>query len=133
MIVLDTHVLLWWVTASAELPEKALGYIRRAKSKKAIHVSSISIWEIAMLVKSGRLVLSVPLAEWIRLVEELPFVRFIPVDNAIAEHSVNLPGDFHKDPADRIIVATSRILNMPVVTKDEKIVHYPHVRTIWNK
>jgi len=132
MILLDTHALVMWVNGSRELPRKALGYIRRAQNKNGIHVSSFSVWEIAMLVKTGRLVLSVPLAEWIRQVEDLPFVKFVPVDNAIAEHSVSLPGEFHKDPADRIIVATARVLNLPVVTRDAEMTGYPHVRTVWS-
>jgi PIN domain nuclease of toxin-antitoxin system len=132
MIVLDTHAFVWWISGSSEVPAKALGYIRRAKLKNSIHVSSISIWELSMLVKNGRLMLSVPLIEWIRMVEELPFVKFVPVDNAIAEQSVNLPGEFHRDPADRIIVATARSLNMPVVTRDGAMIKYPHIRTIWD-
>ena len=59
------------------------------------------------------------------------FINFVPVNNQIAEHSVTLPGDFHNDPADRIIVATSRHLNMNLITKDKKIINYPHVKTKW--
>ena len=131
MILLDTHAFVWWVSGSSEVPAKALGYIRRAKPQNGIYVSSISIWELSMLVKNGRVMLSVPLVEWIRRVEALPFVKFVPVDNAIAEQSVNLPGKFHKDTADRIIVATARSLNIPVITMDAEIISYPHVRTVW--
>jgi PIN domain nuclease of toxin-antitoxin system len=56
---------------------------------------------------------------------------FVPVDNEIAVRSVELPGEIHKDPADRMIVATARKLAAPLVTADEKIQNYPHVRTIW--
>ncbi len=58
-------------------------------------------------------------------------MQFIPVDNEIGIEAANLPGEFHKDPADRIIVATGRKFGAPVVTADEKIRAYPHVRTIW--
>lgn len=84
-----------------------------------------------MLVKLDRLVLSMPLKEWIGKIERLPFIRFIPVDNVIADDAVNLPGEFHKDPADRIIVATARSLNATLITSDKKILDYAHVRTKW--
>ena len=58
-------------------------------------------------------------------------MRFLPVDVEIATKSVELPGEFHKDPADRIIVATARKLAAPLITKDDKIRAYPHVKTIW--
>ncbi|HPA70700.1 MAG TPA: type II toxin-antitoxin system VapC family toxin [Spirochaetota bacterium] len=131
MIILDTHAFVWWVAGSKEIPAKALGTIRKAQAVNGIYVSSISIWELSMLMKTGRLLLSIPLQKWIRAVEDLPFVKFVPVDNAIAELSVNLPGEFHKDPADRIIVATAQTLNMPVITRDGEMRKYPHVRTIW--
>ena len=71
------------------------------------------------------------ISAWLSLVEEIGEVRFIPVDNAIAVDAVALPGEFHKDPADRLIVATARKLGAPIVTADEKIRNYAHVRTIW--
>ncbi|MFP4086476.1 MAG: PIN domain-containing protein, partial [Desulfobacteraceae bacterium] len=61
----------------------------------------------------------------------LPFLTFVPVDNAVAVQSVNLPGPLHQDPADRIIIATAITIDAPVVTKDEKILEYPYVNTIW--
>ncbi|MEW6490540.1 MAG: type II toxin-antitoxin system VapC family toxin [Thermodesulfobacteriota bacterium] len=97
----------------------------------SVTVSSISAWEVALLVKKGRLVLSMDVQEWVRKAESLPYVHFHPVDNAIALRSVNLPGLLHEDPADRIIVATALHLDAAVVTRDEKIRNYPAVRTIW--
>ena len=84
-----------------------------------------------MLVARGRLGLATDLGAWFKVVEEIEEMKFIPVDNAIAIEAVALPGDFHKDPADRLIVATARKLTAPIVTADEKIRAYPHVRTIW--
>ena len=69
--------------------------------------------------------------EWLSAVEQIEAVNFVPVDNEIAVRSAQLPGEFHKDPADRIIVATSRKLGAPLVTADEKIRGYRHVRSIW--
>jgi PIN domain nuclease of toxin-antitoxin system len=105
--------------------------INNARKLGRIMISSMSTWEIAMLVKSERLLLAMPLKEWIGKIERLQFIRFIPVDNIIAEDAVNLPGDFHKDPADRIIVATARSLNATLITSDRKILEYVHVRSKW--
>jgi PIN domain nuclease of toxin-antitoxin system len=70
--------------------------------------------------------------DWIAKCEALPFLHFVPVDNAMAIRSVRLPLPFHKDPADRLIVATAIIKGAPLVTSDSRILSYPHVRTIWN-
>jgi len=70
-------------------------------------------------------------ADWVAKSEALPFVHFIPVDNAIAIKSVQLPGPLHLDPADRMIIATALTLGFPLVTRDEKIARYLHLRTIW--
>jgi PIN domain nuclease of toxin-antitoxin system len=71
------------------------------------------------------------LAGWLATVKTIPTVRFLSVDIEIAVKSVELPGSFHKDPADRIIVATARNHALALVTADERIRAYPHVRTIW--
>jgi PIN domain nuclease of toxin-antitoxin system len=69
--------------------------------------------------------------DWIAQTESLPFINFVPVDNRIALRSVQLPPPLHQDPADRVIMATALILGMPLITKDEKITRYPHLKTIW--
>lgn len=84
-----------------------------------------------MLVAQGRIALSMDVAEWLSYVGNIEGVSFVPVDNEIAVKSTELPGEFHKDPADRLIVATARKFAAPLVTADEKIRTYPHVRTIW--
>ena len=131
MIVLDTHVLVWWVSEDPILSKKAKTAIDKETKGGEIVISSISAWEIAMLVERDRLVLSMDVDSWIATVAAIDAVRFLPVDNEIALKSVGLPGEFHKDPADRIIVATARKLAVPLVTKDEKIRAYAHVKTIW--
>ena len=131
MIVLDTHALVWWVTGDAELSANARAAIKKELNGGEIIVSSISAWEIAMLVAREKLVLTVDVDAWLAAVAEIEVVRFVPVDNEIAVKSVSLPGEFHKDPADRMIVATARVLAVPLVTKDEKMRAYPHVKTIW--
>ncbi len=132
MIVLDTHIWLWWISNPEKLSSCAKQVIDQAVTEKGIVISSISTWEIALLVKKDRLELSIDIRDWVRKTEDLPFVRFIPVDNTISLRSVTLPGQFHPDPADRIIAATAMTMGLPLITKDDKILNYPHVRTIWN-
>lgn len=133
MIVLDTHIWLWWLSNPEELTASATHAINQAMSENAIIISSISTWELALLVEKGRLKLSIDVRDWVRKTEGLPFVRFVSVDNTIALRSVSLPGDFHADPADRIITATALTMGIPLISKDEKIRTYPHVQTIWEK
>jgi PIN domain nuclease of toxin-antitoxin system len=94
-------------------------------------VSAISAWEIGMLVRSGRLSLRMDVITWLDTVAEVGSFRFVPIDARIAARSVDLPGEFHKDPADRLIVATAREYSVPLVTADLKIRNYPHVETVW--
>ena len=132
MVVIDTHVLVWWVSESGTLSTAAKRALKNAtKSGSEVLISSISAWEIAMLVEKGRLVLSMDVERWLDEVAQIDGVRFVPVDNEIGIKSAVLPGTFHKDPADRMIVATARKLAVPLVTADEKIIRYEHVKTIW--
>jgi PIN domain nuclease of toxin-antitoxin system len=131
VIVLDTHTLVWWVAGDPTLSKKAKAAVERELAGGEIIVSAISAWEIAMLVEREKLVLSMDVGSWLATVSAIEAVRFVPVDPEIAVKSVELPGEFHKDPADRMIVATARKLAVPLVTKDEKIRAYAHVKTIW--
>jgi len=130
MIVLDTHVWVWWLSGIEPISRRASRLIADAVAQKGIYVSSISVWEVAHLVARGRLKLTVAVADWLAKSESLPFVNFIPVDNTIALKSVQLPEPLHRDPADRIIIATAITLGFPLATKDGRIANYPHVRTI---
>ena len=132
MIVLDTHALVWWANGEGEaLSAGARRAIEAELDGGRILVSSISAWELAMLVARGRMALSMDVSEWLAVVGQIDAVTFVPVDNELAVRSTQLPGEFHKDPADRLIVATARKHAVPVVTADAKIRDYPHVRSIW--
>ncbi|MHB8976982.1 MAG: type II toxin-antitoxin system VapC family toxin [Trichloromonadaceae bacterium] len=131
MIVLDTHTLLWWVNDPSTLSMPAKKAIDAAVESKSVYVSCISAWEIALLVERGRLRLALDVRDWICRCEALPFLTFVPLDNAIAVESVRLPDFPHADPADRIIAATALSLGAVLVTKDDKLQSYPHVKTIW--
>ncbi len=131
MIVLDTYVWVLFVSNPELLSKRAKRSLDAAMEEKGILISSISAWEVALLVAKKRLRLTLGVTDWIAKSEALPFITFIPVDNSIAIKSVNLPQPLHSDPADRIIIATAVSMGAPLLTKDEKILKYPHVQTIW--
>lgn len=132
MIVLDTHVLVWWLGGEGRLSRNAQAKIDDDSDRTgAICVSSISVWEIAMLVRKGRLALTIDVNDWIRLAEQLPAIAFVPVNNNIAARSTMLPEPLHGDPADRMIVATARALGCPLITSDHKLLEYAHVESVW--
>ncbi len=128
MILLDTNILLWWICVPQKLSKKIRKVIDQA-SKEQILVSSITVWEISLLIKKERIGFFIDADRWLEQVESLPSIRFIPVDNRIAAESVNLPDFSHKDPADRIIIATARQYGATLITSDKKILNYKHVRT----
>jgi PIN domain nuclease of toxin-antitoxin system len=95
-----------------------------------IGISAISCWEVAKLVERGRLELPCSVREWFEQALAYPGIRILELTPEIAIASTQLPGEFHRDPADQIIVATARINDCPLITSDEKILSYPHVKTI---
>lgn len=131
MILLDTHAWIWFVNDPRQLSERARDAISEATTKRSIYISSISVWEVALLVATGRLELTIDVQDWIAKSEALPFFTFVPVDNATFLRSVLLPGPLHADPADRVIIATAIMKGIPVVTKDERIRKYATVKSIW--
>ncbi|MDR5738925.1 MULTISPECIES: type II toxin-antitoxin system VapC family toxin [unclassified Caballeronia] len=131
MIVLDTHALLWWIEGKGLSKPARVAIDREMKEEGEIAVSTMTAWEIMLLIKKGRLRLATDVAIWLDKVSRIEAVRFVPVDRHIAIASADLPGNFHQDPADRMIVATARFLSAPLLTKDEQIRTYEHVRTIW--
>jgi PIN domain nuclease of toxin-antitoxin system len=131
MIVLDTHVWLWWLSNPEKLSPAAAERIEKETQASGIRISSISVWEIAMLVAKGRLELAVDITEWFAVTESLSFVKFIPVNNSVAVQAVRLPGHFHDDPADRIIVATAMVSSASIISADIKIRGYRGVKSVW--
>jgi PIN domain nuclease of toxin-antitoxin system len=133
MIVLDTHTLIWWVNGDEQLSDRARKAIEEEISSEngQVFISTITAWEIALLVEKGRLALTLDVKDWIDTVTAIEGVRFVPVDNEVAIQSVRLPGDFHPDLADRMIVALARRLSAALITSDSKILAYKQVKTIW--
>ena len=131
MVILDTQVWLWWVHDTSRLSKQAALAIKQAEETDGVRVSVISVWEIAVKSELGKLELSMELDQWFRLASGYPNLVVEPVSAQDAIASVRLPGNFHRDPADRIIVAMSRRHGVSLVTSDRLIRAYPHVATIW--
>ena len=133
MILLDTHALVWWVASPSEIPAKSRRLLDRAAEQQGtLAASSISVWEIAMLVARGRLQLTVSTEAWLAALQSLPFLTFVPVDNSIALRAVSLPAFGHKDPADRFIVATTLELGATLITADRRLRAYQPLTTAWD-
>ncbi len=132
MILLDTQAVIWWAQEEpSRLSLRARREIAKAEKEQALVASAMSIWEVCFLVKSERLQLGVTIEQWLSALTSLREIHIIPIDAEIARLSIYLPEPFHKDPADRMIVATAISLDAPMVTSDRKIRSYPYVRTIW--
>ncbi len=131
MILLDTHVLIWHLSNPEKLSVKATQAIERAVNNNEVYASSISAWEMAMLVQRGRLELTMDVKDWLAIAESLTYLHFVPVNNRIAVKSVILPDFVYPDPADRIIISTAMSLKAFLITKDDRILSYKHVKSIW--
>ncbi len=127
MILLDTHVWVWWVNERSRGSEDMLRIIKRHQGD-GLGVSIISCWEVAKLVERGRLELTMPVERWIEQALVYPGVEMLQLTPRIAVESTQLPGEFHRDPADQMLVATARVYDIPLLTADSKLLDYPHVR-----
>ena len=119
--LLDTHSWIWWVDQDPRLPPKVIEALDSLPGDRRPLVADISLWEVATLVERGRLSFDVPLREWLDAATHPRSVRVVPVSASIAVEAATLPDTFHGDPADRLIVATSRALGVPVLTHDVRI------------
>ncbi|ANL29108.1 PilT domain-containing protein [Rhizobium phaseoli] len=124
MIVIDTHILVWAMQDDPRLGAQARRVIDEITEKSRILISAITPWEIAMLVQKGRLALGDDVGRWIDSALALPGLDLAPIEPSIAVDSVRLPGAFHADPADRLIVATARHHRVPLMTADQAILGY---------
>jgi len=130
MILLDTHTWIWSHSATKLLSDSVKELIKKTQTDHRA-IASISIWEFAMMVTKGRINVKIDPKRWLNNAIDNSGLRVIELTPEIAMESCNLPGSFHKDPADRIIVATARAHNLMLLTKDRKIIEYPHVQAVW--
>ena len=127
MIVLDTHIWIWWVHRNPALPSQVRAFIESSRAG-SIGISAISCWEVAKLVERQRIALPYPVFDWLQRALAYPKVKMLDFSPEIAVEATQLPGAFHRDPADQILVATARVFDVPLVTVDAKIRAYPHVK-----
>jgi len=133
-MLLDTHVWVWFVAGDAsKLTSRVVSRIERAVRDGRCLVSVISVWELAMLEAKGRLRLGGAVDAWVAASRRPPGVAVAELSPEIAIESTRLPGDVHGDPAERMLIATSRVLGAVLVTCDERILSYAsdgYVRTL---
>lgn len=119
--VLDTHAWVGWMIGSSKLPASTRQALDALAPDSRPYLSAISLWEVAMLVELERLSLELPLTDWLEKAAHPRTVRLVPITPAIAAGTAALPPTFHRDPADRLIVATCLELDAPLLTQDRLI------------
>ncbi len=134
LLLLDTHCWIWaQLGLIRQLSRAALQSIKDGEREGNLRVSVISIWELAMLEKRGRVALPMNVRTWVDQALGKPGIAVAPLTPEIAIESVHLPGEMHGDPADRMLVATARVLGATLVTKDAQLLRYSqqrHVRAL---
>lgn len=120
-VLLDTHVWLWWLISDTRLPPLERRALDEAAEAGRTRLSAISLWEAQMLHAKGRLDLPLPFGEWLRRAADSRVVTVAPLDVSVVAAIDDLPGTFHGDPADRVIVATARVHNWPLASHDAAI------------
>ena len=128
--LVDTHVLLWWLGDIARLSAEQRRVLDAVSPDAPALVSDISVWEVAMLHSLGRIRLALPLRDWLERATAPPLVRRQGISPAIASEVAALPDSFHRDPADRILVATARVLGATLLTRDRRIIEAGLAKTL---
>ncbi|MEA3467623.1 MAG: type II toxin-antitoxin system VapC family toxin [Thermodesulfobacteriota bacterium] len=130
MYLLDINVWLWMVEKPVSIPKKMVPIVNNSNNYP-FALSAISVWEVAKKVSLGKLGLSIPITDWIKKATDSTYIQILPLSIQVSVESTQLPGEFHKDPADQIIVATARLHNLTILTADRLIHNYPHVKTVY--
>jgi PIN domain nuclease of toxin-antitoxin system len=133
-LLLDTHIWIWYVEGDVDqFGRRIEPPIEAAVQRGDVLVSAISVWEVAQLEATRRIDLSVDVRAWVASALTFPGVKLKGLAPSIAIESTRLPGELHRDPADRILIATARLLGAALVTRDERILDYAkkgHVRVL---
>lgn len=124
-LLLDTHCWIWMALGEkSRFTAAGVRAVEEAANGGRLLLSAISVWELAMLEAKGRIRLTRPCHEWVRQALGIPGLDLAPLTPEIAVESTRLPGEFHGDPADRIIAATARCLNARLLTRDRRLIEY---------
>jgi len=129
MILLDTHIFVWWIHRNEKLPVTYQNYIEENISD-GLGVSIISFWEISKLVEKNRLILPRNMNEWMENSLKYDGIILLELNIEIITTGHDLVQNFHKDPADQLIAATSIVNNITLLTLDKKILHSESIITI---
>jgi PIN domain nuclease of toxin-antitoxin system len=129
--MLDTHTWIWWHMNPQKLSQKVKRIVGNTDRYNEILLSAISPWEFSKLLEKKKIGISCDPEDWINSALDMPKFRLIPLSPVLAYRSTVLPQPFHSDPADQIIVATAREENATILTKDERILTYKNVRSLW--
>jgi len=129
--LLDTHTWIWMHSFPDQLSKPVAELLTHLEKDDALLLSAISLWEICKLIEKGKIVLREDLAVWVKAALNVPGLRVVPLDFEVFLGSTTLPQPFHNDPADQMIVATARLRDATIVTKDRQLHAYEHVRTVW--
>lgn len=120
-VLLDTHFWIWWLTPQSPLKRAERQALDAAAEASEVHLSAVSLWEAQLLHSKGRLELPVPFAQWLVRATEPRILAVLPLDREVILELEGLPGVFHGDPANRLIVATARVHDLPLATRDRAI------------
>ena len=129
--LMDTHVWVWWHTAPEKLSPAVRDTIINLDATDQLLMSVISVWEVAKLVEKNRLRLRIEIDQWVEQALNMSHFQLLPLSPEIAIESTRLPQPFHQDPSDQMIVASARLFDATVLTVDQQILSYPHVRALW--
>jgi PIN domain nuclease of toxin-antitoxin system len=119
--LLDTHAWVWWICGDERLTARERDELDNLPPSSRPVLAEISLWEVAMLVERGRLELNMDLERWLAVASSPATVELARVTPAVAAEVARLPAGFHRDPADRLIVATARVRKLRVLTRDRMI------------
>jgi PIN domain nuclease of toxin-antitoxin system len=129
VILLDTHVLLWWAVDPDRLSSAAAASLQ-AMERRGGFASAISIWELGVKIQRGKLDLGISIAEFARRIQKSGIIELLPVTTATWLRSLELAWD-HRDPADRVIVATAILQDVPLLTADTEIHRFAGIPCVW--
>lgn len=121
MVLLDTHIWLWWLLGDGPLTTRERDRLDTLAEKSAITLSWVSIWETEMLERKGRIILQPDLSTWVDRATDRSFCTVLPVDTELVLAQRLLPNSFHGDPADRLIATTAILAGIPLATHDSRI------------